>query len=85
LKKRASEAGSSAPELGQAKGINEVYLTDFCAEIKNILERDGATSMRASSASTPCLGKRLGAPPSMAVVSVSRPSHVGTSVHASTS
>ncbi|GJX71065.1 hypothetical protein Tco_0308236 [Tanacetum coccineum] len=85
LKKRASEAGSSAPELGQAKGMNEADLTNFCAEIENSLERDEGTSTRPALALTPCLGKRLGAPPSMVVVSVSRPSHVGTLVYASTS
>ncbi|GKB84219.1 hypothetical protein Tco_0956491 [Tanacetum coccineum] len=84
LKKRASEAGSSALELGQAEGMNEADSTDFCVEIKNSLVRDEGTSMRAALAPTPRLGKRLGAPPSMVVVSASGPSHVGTSAHAST-
>ncbi|GJY15656.1 hypothetical protein Tco_0386078 [Tanacetum coccineum] len=85
LKKRALEAGSSAPELGQAEGMNEADLTDFCAEIENCLKRGEGTSTRAASAPTPRIGKRLGAPASMAVASASGPSHVGTSVHASTS
>ncbi|GKA35008.1 hypothetical protein Tco_0721499 [Tanacetum coccineum] len=85
LRKRASEPGSSAPELGQAKGMDEADLTDFCAEIENSFERDGGTSARAASALTPRLGKRLGAPPFVADVSASGPSHVGTSVHVSTS
>ncbi|GJX59457.1 hypothetical protein Tco_0290847, partial [Tanacetum coccineum] len=84
LKKGASEAGSSAPELGQAEGINEADLTDLCSKIENSLVRDEGTSTGSASAPTPRLGKRLGAPPFMAVVSASGPSHVGTSVHAST-
>ncbi|GJR86008.1 gypsy type transposase [Tanacetum coccineum] len=84
LKKRASEAGSSALELGQAEGMNEADSTNFYTEIENSLERDEGTSMRATSARTPRLGKRLCAPPSMVVVSASGPSHVGTSAHAST-
>ncbi|GKD60868.1 hypothetical protein Tco_1298377, partial [Tanacetum coccineum] len=85
LKKRASEAGSSAPELGQAEGMNEVDLTDLCSKIENSLERDEGTSTRAASAPTPRLGNRLGAPFSVAVVSVSGSSFVGTLVYASTS
>ncbi|GJT69638.1 hypothetical protein Tco_1028924 [Tanacetum coccineum] len=85
LKKGALKDSSSAPEPGQAEGINKADLTDFCGEIKNSLERDGGTSTMAASAPTPRLGKRLGDPPSMAVVSASGPSHVGTSVNASTS
>ncbi|GJY45909.1 hypothetical protein Tco_0434972 [Tanacetum coccineum] len=85
LRKRASEPGSSAPELSQTEGVDEADLTDFCAEIKNSLERDESTFVRAASAPIPRLGKRLGAPPSVADVSASGPSPVGTSVHASTS
>ncbi|GJZ64874.1 hypothetical protein Tco_0621570 [Tanacetum coccineum] len=85
LKKRALEAGSSALELGQAEGINEADSTNFYTEIENSLERDEGTSMRATSARTPRLGKRLCAPPSMTVVIASGPSHVRTSAHASTS
>ncbi|GJR54917.1 hypothetical protein Tco_1405438 [Tanacetum coccineum] len=85
LKKSASKTGYSAPELGQAKGMNEADLTDFYAEIENSLDRDEGTSTRAALAPTPYLGKRLGAPPFMVVVSASGPSHVGTSVNASTS
>ncbi|GKB59568.1 hypothetical protein Tco_0915754 [Tanacetum coccineum] len=85
LRKRSSEAGSSAPELGQAEGVDEADLTDFCAKIENSLERDEGTYIRATSVPTPRLGKRLGAPPSVVVVSASGSSLVGTSVHASTS
>ncbi|GJU63003.1 hypothetical protein Tco_1244838 [Tanacetum coccineum] len=85
MKKRALETGSSAPKLGQAVGIDEADLTDFCTEIKTSLKRDEGTSTRAALVPTPRLGKRLGDPPSMAVVSASGPSHVRTSVHASTS
>ncbi|GKE19686.1 hypothetical protein Tco_1427263, partial [Tanacetum coccineum] len=35
LRKRSSEAGSSAPELGQTEGVDEADLTNFCAEIEN--------------------------------------------------
>ncbi|GJT23131.1 hypothetical protein Tco_0893068 [Tanacetum coccineum] len=75
---------SKGPSQARAEGINEADLTDLCAKIENSLERDEGTSTGAASAPTPRLGKRLGAPPSMAVVSASGPSHVGTSVHAST-
>nr|GEZ47963.1 hypothetical protein [Tanacetum cinerariifolium] len=51
--------------------------------IFTFLEKDQSASTRAASALIPCLGKRLGAHPSMAVVSDSEPSHVGTSVYAS--
>nr|GEU44240.1 hypothetical protein [Tanacetum cinerariifolium] len=70
-------------ELGQAEGMDDVDLTYFCVEIENSLEKDEGALNRAASAPIPCLGKRLGAPPSMAVVSASEPSYVGTSAHAS--
>ncbi|GKG55584.1 hypothetical protein Tco_0572224, partial [Tanacetum coccineum] len=73
MRKRASKPGSSAPELGQAEGVNEADLTYFCAKIENSLERDEGASTRAASAPTPRLGKRLGAPPSVADVSASGP------------
>ncbi|GJZ47851.1 hypothetical protein Tco_0601683 [Tanacetum coccineum] len=78
LRKRASEPGSSAPKLGQTKGVDEADLTNFYAEIETSLERDEGTSARAASAPVPCLGKILGAPPSVADVSASGPSPVGT-------
>ncbi|GKA48956.1 copia protein, partial [Tanacetum coccineum] len=49
------------------------------------LEAGSSVYTRAVSASTLRLGKRSGAPPSIAVVSASEPSHVGTSAPASTS
>ncbi|GJV80405.1 hypothetical protein Tco_1516275 [Tanacetum coccineum] len=85
LHKRDLEAGSSAPELDQAKGTDETGLADLYAEIEDSLERDEGVSTRAVSAPTLRLSKRLGAPPSIAVVSASKPSHVGTSAPASTS
>ncbi|GJS64309.1 hypothetical protein Tco_0678873 [Tanacetum coccineum] len=85
LQKKDLEAGSSALELDQAEGTNEADLADLCVEIEDSLERDEGVSMMAVSAPTPRLGKRLGAPPSIAVVSASEPSRVGTSAHASTS
>nr|GEX66639.1 hypothetical protein [Tanacetum cinerariifolium] len=85
LQKRASEAGSSAPELDQADGVDKADLADLCAKIKDSLERDEGVFMRVVLAPTPCLGKRLGAPPSIVVTSVSDPSHVGTLAPASTS
>ncbi|GJT97489.1 hypothetical protein Tco_1093007 [Tanacetum coccineum] len=69
----------------QAEGMNKADLTDFYVEIENSLERDEGTSTRAASTPTPRLGKILGAPPSIVVVSASGPSHVGTSAHASSS
>ncbi|GKC88394.1 hypothetical protein Tco_1149043, partial [Tanacetum coccineum] len=85
LRKRASEPGSSTPELGQTEGVDEADLTDFCAEVENSLERNEGISTRAVSAPTLRLGKRLGAPPSMVVISAFGPSHVGTLFPASTS
>nr|GEV92084.1 reverse transcriptase domain-containing protein [Tanacetum cinerariifolium] len=79
-----SKAGSSASKLGQVEGVNDTDLTNFCAEIGSSLERDEGNSSRASSTPTTHLGKRLGAPPSMADVSASRPAHGGTLVYAST-
>ncbi|GJS89578.1 retrovirus-related pol polyprotein from transposon TNT 1-94 [Tanacetum coccineum] len=62
LKKRASEAGSSASELGQAEGLNEADITNFCAELEDSMVKDEGTSIRAASVPTPRLGKRLGHP-----------------------
>nr|GEX08719.1 hypothetical protein [Tanacetum cinerariifolium] len=71
-------------ELDHADGADKADLADLCVKIKDSLERDKGVSMRVVSAPTPCLGKRLDAPPSIAVTSVSDPSHVGTSALAST-
>ncbi|GJR86176.1 hypothetical protein Tco_0210187, partial [Tanacetum coccineum] len=68
-----------------AKGVDKADLADLCAEIEDSLERDKNVSTRAVLASTPRLGKRLGAPPSTAVVSAFEPSHAGTSAPTSTS
>ncbi|GJS12426.1 hypothetical protein Tco_0406898, partial [Tanacetum coccineum] len=68
-----------------AKGTDEADLADLCAEIKDSLKRDEGVSMRAILAPTPRLGKRLGAPPFIAVVCASEPSHVRTSAPVSTS
>nr|GEV33461.1 hypothetical protein [Tanacetum cinerariifolium] len=84
LHKRASKAGSSSPELDQAEGADEADLANLCAEIEDSLERDEGVSMRVVLALTPCLDKRLGAPPSTTIVSVSEPSNVGTSTPAFT-
>ncbi|GKA15387.1 hypothetical protein Tco_0695134 [Tanacetum coccineum] len=84
LQKRDLEAGSSARELDQAKGTDEADLADLCTEIEDSLKRDEGVSTRAVSAPIPLHGKRLGAPPSIVVVSASEPSHVGTSAPAST-
>ncbi|GJT25583.1 hypothetical protein Tco_0895520 [Tanacetum coccineum] len=85
LKKRASEAGSSAPELDQAEGVDETELADLCAEFEDSLERDEGVYTRVVSVPIPRLGNRLGAPPSIAIVSASEPSYVGTLAHACTS
>ncbi|GJR03618.1 hypothetical protein Tco_0526602 [Tanacetum coccineum] len=90
----AYEVASSLPDPrlakkskdpSQAEGVDEADLTDFCAKIENSLERNEGISTRVVSAPTPRLGKRLGAPPSMAVISAFGPSHVGTLFPASTS
>nr|GEU67518.1 hypothetical protein [Tanacetum cinerariifolium] len=52
--------------------------------IEDNLERDEGVSTRAVSAPTMLLRKRLGAPPSIAVVSASEPSYVGTLAPTST-
>nr|GEV47407.1 hypothetical protein [Tanacetum cinerariifolium] len=82
LKRKASKVYSNAPKLGQAKGMDDANLTDFHAKIEDSLEKDEGASTRAASAPIPRLGKRLGAPLSMDVVSASKPSHVWTSTHA---
>ncbi|GJT11806.1 hypothetical protein Tco_0858848 [Tanacetum coccineum] len=64
---------------------DETNLADLCTEIEDSLKRDEGVSTRVVSAFTLRLGKRLGAPPSIVVVSASEPSHVGTSAPASTS
>nr|GFC30231.1 hypothetical protein [Tanacetum cinerariifolium] len=73
---------SSALKLDQAEGVDETNLANFCAEIKDSLERDKGVSTRVVLVPIPRLGKRLGAPPFVVVVSVSKPSHVGTSAPA---
>nr|GEX68302.1 uncharacterized protein [Tanacetum cinerariifolium] len=74
----------NSKELDQAEGANQADLADLCAKIEDSLERDKGISMRDVSALTAHLGKRLGAPPSIAVVSASKPSYVGTLIPAST-
>nr|GEU61556.1 hypothetical protein [Tanacetum cinerariifolium] len=54
-------------------------------ELKDSMERDEGTSIRAASVPTPRLGKRLGPPLLVTVTSISGPLHVGTSAYASTS
>nr|GEY21260.1 hypothetical protein [Tanacetum cinerariifolium] len=85
LKRKASEVDSNAPKLGQAEDMDDAELINFYAEIEDSLENNEGASTRVASAPIPCLGKRLGAPPFMDVVSASEPSHVGTSAHASIS
>ncbi|GJR55301.1 hypothetical protein Tco_1405822 [Tanacetum coccineum] len=82
LKRKASEVDSDALELGQAEGMDDADLTNFCPEIEDSLKKDEGASTKAASAPIPRLGKRVGDPLSMAVVSASKPSHVGTSTHA---
>ncbi|GJT09254.1 hypothetical protein Tco_0856296 [Tanacetum coccineum] len=84
LQKRDLEVGSSALELDQAEGTDETELVGLCARIEDSLERDEGVSTRAILAPTLRLGKRLGDPPSIAVVSASEPSYVETSALAST-
>nr|GFA45039.1 hypothetical protein [Tanacetum cinerariifolium] len=80
-----NEIAASRPDSRLVEGTDEADLADLCAEIEDSLERDEGVSMRAVSAPTPRLGKRLGAPPSIAVVGASEPSHIGTSAPASIS
>ncbi|GJY63115.1 hypothetical protein Tco_0464575 [Tanacetum coccineum] len=69
----------NASKLDRAKGVDEAGLADLCAKIEDSLERDEGISMRVVSAPTPRLGKRLGAPPSIAVVSAITSGRVGMS------
>ncbi|GJU51912.1 hypothetical protein Tco_1221467 [Tanacetum coccineum] len=85
LRIRALEAGSSAPELGQADSLNEADIINFCMELKDSMKRDKGTFIRAASVPTPRLGKRLVISLLVVVASVSGPAHVGTSAPASTS
>nr|GEY87645.1 hypothetical protein [Tanacetum cinerariifolium] len=84
LKKRSSKSGSYTLDLDHAEGVDETDLSDFCAEIEDSLERDEGVSTRVVSVPIPCLSKRLGTPPSIAIVGASEPSHVGTSAPACT-
>ncbi|GJW57778.1 hypothetical protein Tco_0104509 [Tanacetum coccineum] len=83
LSKKSKGPVQARVQLGQAKGMDDVNLTDFCAEIEDSLEKDEGASTRAALALISRMGKRLGAPPSMAIVSASEPSHVETSARAS--
>ncbi|GJW52972.1 mitochondrial proton/calcium exchanger protein-like protein isoform X1 [Tanacetum coccineum] len=79
---RVCSSSDNAPELSQQLKKRKLR--------KRALEHGSSTpelgtSARAASAPVPRLGKRLGAPPSVADVSASIPSPVRTSVHASTS
>nr|GEX09744.1 hypothetical protein [Tanacetum cinerariifolium] len=85
LARKSKEAGSSAPKLGQAKGLNEADITGFCMKLEDSMERDEGTSIRVSLVLTPRLGKRLGPSFSMAIVSIFGPAHVWTLAPASTS
>ncbi|GJX48985.1 hypothetical protein Tco_0275830 [Tanacetum coccineum] len=58
---------SKGPSL--AKGVDEADLANLCAKIEDSLERDEGVPTRAILSPTPHLGKRLGAPPTAAVVS----------------
>nr|GEV08720.1 reverse transcriptase domain-containing protein [Tanacetum cinerariifolium] len=69
LRKRASEVGSSASEVEQVEGLEDA--SDFWVDLKNSLERTGSTPVKAVSAPTPHLGKRLGPPPFSSFVTVS--------------
>ncbi|GJS22219.1 hypothetical protein Tco_0450851 [Tanacetum coccineum] len=87
LERVPSHTTAPAAEEGDAlaEGVDETDLSDFCAKIEDSLERDKGVSTRVVSVPIPRLSKRLGAPSSMAVVSASEPSHVGTSAPACTS
>nr|GEU91895.1 transposase (putative), gypsy type [Tanacetum cinerariifolium] len=82
---RVYSASDTVPEPSRTSKKEEAKEKSEAGSSTSDLERDESTSTRADSALTPRLGKRLCAPLSMAIVNASRPSHVGTSVHASTS
>ncbi|GKC25782.1 hypothetical protein Tco_1027932 [Tanacetum coccineum] len=82
---RLARKSKGPSQLGQAEGLNEADITNFCAELEDNMKRDDGTFIRTASVPRLCLGKRLGPSLSMVVASVSRPPLVGTLAHASTS
>ncbi|GJS82965.1 hypothetical protein Tco_0749506 [Tanacetum coccineum] len=71
LRKRASKVGSTAPEVEQVEGLDDV--SNFYVDLENSLERSDSTPARAIFAPTPYLGKRLRPPPSSLFVAISEP------------
>ncbi|GKD33900.1 hypothetical protein Tco_1249409, partial [Tanacetum coccineum] len=67
---RLARNSKGPSQLGQAEGLNEADITNFCAELEDSMKRDEGTSIKAASVPAPYLGKRLGPPPSMAVASL---------------
>nr|GEY26806.1 hypothetical protein [Tanacetum cinerariifolium] len=43
-----------------AEGLNEADITDLCAELEDIIEKDEGTFIRAASVPAPCLGSTIG-------------------------
>nr|GEY97133.1 hypothetical protein [Tanacetum cinerariifolium] len=64
-----------------SKGPSHVRVQSASVTLEDSMERDEGTSIRVDAVHMPCLGKRLGHPPSVAVASVSGPTYVGTSAH----
>nr|GEY40135.1 hypothetical protein [Tanacetum cinerariifolium] len=62
MRKRASEVGSSAPKVEQVEGLDDA--SNFLVDLENILENTGSTPVRAVSAPTLHLGKKLRPPQS---------------------
>ncbi|GKD36005.1 hypothetical protein Tco_1251514 [Tanacetum coccineum] len=80
LRKKASEARTSAPAAERVEDVEGIDLSDYCTILENSLERDEDTFSRAIFAPSPRLGKRLGSPlPILSHAASSDPSHVGTS------
>nr|GEY11890.1 xylulose kinase-1 [Tanacetum cinerariifolium] len=60
LKKKASEAGSSAPAMKQPESVDDVDISELYVDLECSMERDEGTFVSAASALVLCLGKRLG-------------------------
>ncbi|GKD06146.1 hypothetical protein Tco_1181120, partial [Tanacetum coccineum] len=70
---------SSVSVLEQTKDVEDTDISDFHADLENSLEGNEGTSLRATSAPSLRLSKRLGSPPFLPYVTTSNPSRVGTS------
>ncbi|GKD88197.1 hypothetical protein Tco_1363704 [Tanacetum coccineum] len=62
LRKKDSEAGSSAPVEEPTEDMDDADLSNFCTELEDSMKRNEGTSSKAVFAPPPRFGKRLGSP-----------------------